>query len=179
MILEKSKKVRLSRAAEFSGMDLSIQFVVQIWYITVSNEPAFFATQITDLKWSEWGKKIFPKFLKYTTGHNLFSTSFKNDTPNHPVTMCIGIFHFKPRYLGKYPDFNVWWGGSHLTGLSHTAVQLLCYFHSEGCPVVQKKSKLSCLGREGHGMALSFSLISCRNDPFVTAGFLESLGIEK
>lgn len=92
---------------------------------------------------------------------------------------CIGIFHFKPRYLGKYPDFNVWWGGSHLTGLSHTAVQLLCYFHREGCPLVQKKSKLSCLGREGHGMTLSISLISCRNDPFVTAGFLESLGIEK
>lgn len=118
-------------------------------------------------------KKFFPKSSRHTTGHNLFSTSFKNDTPNHLVTMV-----HQARYLRKYPDSNVWWGWSNLTGLYHTALQLLCYFHREGRPVVQKKSKQSCLGKEGHGLALSFSL-TWRNDHFITVCFFEYLEVEK
>jgi len=62
---------------------------------------------------------------------------------------------------------------------------LLCYFNSEGGPVVQKKSKPSCLGREGHGTALLFSFISSNTlekwlDHFNTmTGFLEYLETEK
>lgn len=56
--------MRLSRAAEFSGMDLSIQFVVQIWYGTVSNEPALLPHKLLTSNELNKEKKVFPRALK-------------------------------------------------------------------------------------------------------------------